>query len=67
MENTRRRDGSSERNASTRNDDRKNAASPHGFDGMNFEQQRGSYKNSDRGGTGNEGDRKDLDQKKGQP
>ncbi len=51
MENNRRRDGKSENpthERDTRQQDRNTTSK--GFEGMNFEQQRGSYKNSDGGG-----------------
>jgi hypothetical protein len=37
----------------------KGKAFPREFEGMNFEQQRGSYKNSDRGPVGEDSDRQE--------
>ncbi len=51
MDNNRRRDGRNEHNTHERNTNQQNRGnSPKEFEGMNFEQQRGSYKNSDGGG-----------------
>ncbi len=51
MDNNRRRDGRNDHNTHERNTKQQNRYdSPKEFEGMNFEQQRGSYKNSDGGG-----------------
>jgi hypothetical protein len=60
MENNRRRDGRSEHNANERtNTSKGREALPKEFEGMNFEQQRGSYKNSDGGGCAEQEERRE--------
>lgn len=55
MENIRGRDGRSERNAREHDSRQKTRnSSPQEFEGMNFEQQRGRYQNSERGGRPDE-------------
>jgi hypothetical protein len=62
MENTRGRDGNSQHTTPTTNVNQQRKGAPTGFEGMNFEQQRGSYKNSDRGSYDNEQDRTSPEQ-----
>jgi hypothetical protein len=51
MDNNRGREGRSEHNTQERGiKQSQRHGLPNGFEGMNFEQQRGSYKNSDKGG-----------------
>jgi hypothetical protein len=51
METNKRTDNNSERSNQRNNSGRRNPSSQTGFEGMNFEQQRGSYKNSDGAGV----------------
>ncbi len=65
MENNRRRDGRNEHNVNERTNNREERnALPKEFEGMNFEQQRGSYKNSDGGGCAEEELRKDKKERR---
>lgn len=65
MENNRRRDGRSEHNANERTNTQEGRnALPKEFEGMNFEQQRGSYKNSDGGGCGEEKQRNEKKERR---
>ena len=64
MENNRRRDGKSEHHTHERDTKQQNRNTPlKGFEGMNFEQQRGSYKNSDGGGRPNDAGARDPEER----
>ncbi|MDB5197638.1 MAG: hypothetical protein JWP88_2009 [Flaviaesturariibacter sp.] len=59
MENSRNRNGQSEPSSSQNNNQtRQSSGAAQGFEGMNFEEQRSSYKNSD--GAGAPGNEKGL-------
>ena len=62
MENTRSGEGSAQHSTPATNINQQRKGAPTGFEGMNFEQQRGSYQNSERGGFQKENGRKSPEQ-----
>lgn len=62
MENIRSGEGSAQHNTPSTNVNQRRKGAPTGFEGMNFEQQRGSYKDSERGNYQKENGRKSPEQ-----